>query len=98
MEQKKNEYNKTLNNLKSIENVCEMNEEKYDKRINEIHNIIKTIQSNRKNYTKRMGKNTQLSKDLNDMYINNNEKRKQIHNNGNTIKELLKKLTENTKF
>ena len=29
------------------------------------------------------------------MYINNNEKRKQIHNNENTIKELLKKLTEN---
>ena len=95
MEQKKNEYNQTINNLKSIENVYAMNEEKYDKKINEINKIIKTIKSNRKNYPKRITNNTQSSKDLNDMYINNNEKRKQIHNNENTIKELLKKLTEN---
>ena len=72
-----------------------MNEEKYNKKINDINNIIKTIQSNRKNYPKRIDNNTNLSKDLNEMYISNKEKIKQIHNNENTIKELLKKLTEN---
>lgn len=95
MQQKKSEYDQTVNNLKSVENVYSINEERFDKKINEIINIIKRIESNKKNYPKRISNNNKSTKDLNDMYINNKEKIKQIHNNENTIKDLLKKLSEN---
>ena len=62
MEQKKTEYNQTVNNLKSVENVYSINEEKFDKKINEIINIIKTIESNKKNYPKRITNNNKSTK------------------------------------
>ena len=95
MEEKKNEYDKIINNLKSIENIYAKNEEKYDKKINEINNIIKTIESNKINYPKRIDNNIKLSKELNEMYISDKEKTKKIKGDQNAIKELLIKLTDN---
>ena len=95
MEHKKNEYNKTINNLKSIENVYSMNEEKYDKKINDINNIINKIKSNKVNYPKIIDNNTQISKELNEMYKSTKEKTKTIRGDENAIKELLTKLAEN---